>query len=88
MALGGGNSPAMRALEILEQWKGAPHHRLPGGASNKVWATLEQERQEVLEAVLQSLASGDPDCDGAAACLDLLRHVASFNRQETTVRVS
>jgi hypothetical protein len=78
----------MRAIEILEHWSQMPDAGRCGQADREAWNTLEEERQEVLEAVLQSLGSGEPDSDRAAACLDLLRHVACLGRQETGLRVS
>jgi hypothetical protein len=37
----------------------------------------EQERNEVLEGVLDALRMPEPDADRAAVCLTLLRHLRS-----------
>jgi hypothetical protein len=37
---------------------------------------FEQERREVLEAVMATLASGNPNPDEMAACLRLTRHLS------------
>jgi hypothetical protein len=39
-------------------------------------ATLDEERREVFEGVLQFMRSPEPDPDRAAACASLLRHLA------------
>ena len=38
--------------------------------------TLDEERREVFESVLESLRAGSPDADRMAACSYLLRHLA------------
>jgi hypothetical protein len=39
-------------------------------------ATLDEERREVFEGVLESLRIQEPDADRIAACSYLLRHLA------------
>ena len=39
-------------------------------------ATLDEERREVFDSVLQSMRIQEPDDDLAAACSYLLRHLA------------
>jgi hypothetical protein len=39
--------------------------------------TLEQERREVLNSVLQGIANNHPDPDRTAACMYLIRHLAT-----------
>lgn len=41
------------------------------------FSTFEEERQEVLASILQSLAVEVPDPDRTAACYHLLRHLTS-----------
>ena len=48
---------------------------LEGGRSVRT-ASLEQERRELFESVLQSLRVPQPDADRLAACGYLLRHLA------------
>jgi hypothetical protein len=45
---------------------------------------LEEERREVLESVLQAMATAEPDPDRTAACRYLLRHLAAFRHPEIT----
>jgi hypothetical protein len=54
----------------------------PGEARRQVHAlsTFEEERQEVLASVLQSLAVEVPDPDRTAACFQLLRHLTGPHR--------
>lgn len=39
--------------------------------------TLEEERREVLESILDGMQIAEPDADRTAACSYLLRHLAS-----------
>ncbi len=88
MATCRGNEAALRAVEILGSWNESPQYPSRGRCRVEDWTTLEEERREVLDAVLESVASGEPDCERTAACLELLRHVACLGLHETRVRVS
>jgi hypothetical protein len=64
-------------MQILARWEKTPDHpwRLNRGSP---W---EDERREVLESVLQAMATTEPDPHRTAACRYLLRHLAlSYTR--------
>jgi hypothetical protein len=67
-----GAESAFYAMRIVERWEKTPDHPL--------WlrreSPLEEERREVLESVLQAMATAEPDPDRTAACCYLLRHLA------------
>ena len=44
-------------------------------------ATYQEERREVFESILESLAAAEPDADCRAACGRLLRHLAESGRR-------
>ncbi len=75
-------------MEILEHWFDGPPYPLGSRHPDPAWDTLEEERREVLDAVLDSVSSGDPDAEHTAACLDLLEHVACLGLRRAGVRVS
>jgi hypothetical protein len=66
------------AAEVLKSWGAgaAPHFPSPSPPAASA-PGIEQERQEVLAAVLHELRSNPENPDAAAACLYLLRHLAS-----------
>lgn len=51
------------------------HRQVAANAPGPVRATMEEERQEALEGVLEAMATEDPDSSRAAACSYLLRHL-------------
>ena len=72
MASFSGAQAAFHATRILGRWEKAPNRpgRIDPGPS------LENERREVFESVLQAMATMNPDPDRTAACRYLLRHLA------------
>ncbi len=82
------NKTACETIAILDTWKERPHHRLGGICPDRAWITFEEERREVLGAVLESVAGGSPDPVRTAASLDLLRHGASPGFPQSRVRIS
>ena len=45
--------------------------------SGSPFATLDEERREILESVMGALSSADPDPDEMAACSYLLKHLSA-----------
>ena len=88
MASDGGSEAALQAMRILEQWHDGPER--PPAIRREVGclATFEQERREVLEAVLESLAVDCGDADRSAACCQLLRHLARLPVRASGGRIS
>lgn len=67
---------AVLAGEILRKWSALsqPSSLMAPGAA--LADTLEQERHEALEAILQELERRESSPDRIAACRSLLRHLA------------
>jgi hypothetical protein len=60
-------------MRILARWEEAPDY--PFG-SRRALATLEEERREVLESVIETMGTKPRDADCLAACSSLLHHLA------------
>ena len=75
-----GAQAAFHAMRILERWKITPDH--PGRLNRE--PPWDEERREVLESVLQAMATTEPDPDRTAACRYLLRHLATFRHPGIT----
>jgi hypothetical protein len=43
--------------------------------------SLEEERRELLDSLLQALKTAEPDADRMAVCSGLLRHLAKAGRR-------
>lgn len=68
-----GSESALHAMRILERWEEVPEY--PFGSRGAL-ATLKEERREVLESVLETMRTKQPDADCLAACSCLLHHLA------------
>ena len=67
-----GAQAAFCAMRFVVCREGTPDHTWRIGAASP----LDEERREVLESVLQAMATAEPDPDRTAACRYLLRHLA------------
>ena len=54
----------------------AAHSARDGAAVSAHAASLDEERREVFDSVLQAMRIPEPDADRRAACAYLLRHLA------------
>jgi hypothetical protein len=61
-------------LRVTWSANGAPHTGGPGARPANT--SLEEERREVLDSVLDAMAGNPPDADEMAACRHLLKRLA------------
>lgn len=60
------------------RWRIVPRPEYPLGNRSPVW---DDERRELVEAVLGELGNPALDADGRAACADLLNHLVGAGRK-------
>ena len=76
MASVSGSEVAIEAIKLLKHWEGAADNSFGERRADRAWGTLEEERRELFEGVIERLATEDEDSESTAACLYLLRHLA------------
>jgi hypothetical protein len=70
--------PAVETIRCIYTPEFAFTERRPPGRAP---TSLEEERRELLDSLLQALKTAEPDADRLAVCGGLLRHLAKAGRR-------
>jgi hypothetical protein len=70
--------PAVETIRCIYTPEFAFTERHPPGRAP---TSLEEERRELFDCLLQALKTAEPDADRLAACSGLLRHLARAGRR-------
>lgn len=70
--------PAVETIRCIYTPEFAFTERRPPGCAP---TSLEEERRELFDCLLQALKTANPDADRLAVCGGLLRHLASAGRR-------